>query len=741
MWRIKFVSTYCEIALRWMPLYTFDDKSTMVQVMAWCHQATGHYLSQCWPNPRLIYVTRKVNPSKPWLTEGLMKCIKVKNKLYKERVKSPSPLRIEIYKRHRNKLNSILRATEKGYYETLFQKNKNNLRKSWQIIKDIIGKHKPGPIMSKRFKVNSTEIDDPLIISNIFNEYFVNIGNNLANKIKMQPNSHEKYLGGTFQESMFISPVTKEEINSIISTFGDTASGWDDIAPRSIKFVKEIIQKPLMHICNLSFYTGIVPEQIKIARVVPIYKHGDPSQFNNYRPVSVLNVFSKVYERLFYNRLLKYLNKHKILYELQFGFREKHSTELALICLIGKIISAIERNEFTIAVFLDLSKAFYLVDHQILLKKLEHYDIRGVPLKWLSSYLSGRQQYVNFQNTDSDKMFIKRGVTQGSILGPLLFLVFINDLHNVSSVLSYILFADDSNLLFSGTNFKQILKIMKDELEKITWWFKSNSLCLNVNKTNFMVFAAKNKKVVGEEPKISIENRDIERVYKTKFLGVVTDSKLNWRCHIDYIANRISKNIGIIVKMKTVLNLKTAKDLYYSFIYPYLNYCCCVWGLACITYLSKLHIIQKRIARLILGKQKYYPSHGLFKELDMLSIYDINKCSLSMFCYKFNFGLLPDVFDNFFTKVSNVHRHHTRSQRNFHVRASRTICVDKSVKYRGTLLWNQLRDNVKNSPNFNIFKKQLVSFLRGSWMSVVCCNCAYIHTRMHLCVFLSSFVS
>ena len=157
-----------------------------------------------------------------------------------------------------------------------------------------------------------------------------------------------------------------------------------------------------------------------------------------------------------------------------------------------------------------------------------------------------------------------------------------------------------------------------------------------------------------------------------------------------------------------------------------------------------LHVllICQRIARLILDKQKYYPSRGLFKELDMLSIYDINKCSLSMFCYKFNFGLLPDVFDNFFTKVSNVHRQ--RSQCNFHVRASRTIYVDKSVKYRGTLLqvWNQSRDNFNNSPNFNIFKKQLVS-LRGSWMSVVCCNCAYMHTRMHLpvCVFLSSFVS
>ena len=152
-------------------------------------------------------------------------------------------------------------------------------------------------------------------------------------------------------------------------------------------------------------------------------------------------------------------------------------------------------------------------------------------------------------------MFIKRGVPQGTVLGPLFFLVFINDLHNVSSALSYTLFADDSNLLISGTNFKH-LKIMKDDLEKNTWWFKSNSLYLNVNKTNFMVFAAKSKKVVGEEHKISIENRDIERVYKTKFLGVVIDSKLNWRYHIDYIAYMISKNIGIIVKVKNILTFK-----------------------------------------------------------------------------------------------------------------------------------------------------------------------------------------
>ena len=252
---------------------------------------------------------------------------------------------------------------------------------------------------------------------------------------------------------------------------------------------------------------------------------------------------------------------------------------------------------------------------------------------------------------------------------------------------------------------------MNDELEKNTRWFKNNSLCLNVNKTNFMFFAAKiDKKVVDEEPTISTENQDIQRVYKTKFLGVGIDSKLNWRYHIDYIANKISKNIGIIVRMKNTLNAKTTKDLYYSFIYPYLNYCCCVLG-SCMYFLFvKVAYNSGCIARFLWGKQKYYPSHGLFKELDMLSIYDINKCSLDMFCYKFNFGLLPGVFDNFFTKLSNVHRHHTRSQCKFDVRASRTLYVDKSGKYRGTLLWNQFRDNLKNSSNHNIFKKQLVSF-------------------------------
>ena len=175
---------------------------------------------------------------------------------------------------------------------------------------------------------------------------------------------------------------------------------------------------------------------------------------------------------------------------------------------------------------------------------------------------------------------------------------------------------------------------------------------------------------MGEEPKIDIENRNIERVYKTKFLGVVIDSKLNWHYYIDYIANRNTKKYWHYCwgENHIELNVKTTKDLYYSLIYLYLNYYC-VWLLACITYLSKLHIIQKCIARLILGKPKYYPSHGLFKELDILSTYDINKSSSGMFCCKFNFGLLSDVFDNFFTKVSNIHRHHTRSQCNFHVRA------------------------------------------------------------------------
>ena len=234
------------------------------------------------------------------------------------------------------------------------------------------------------------------------------------------------------------------------------------------------ILKPLLHTINLSFQQGVVPSECKLAKVIPIYKSGDKCEINNYRPISILPAFSKVIERLMYNRLIDFFAKHDILYEKQFGFRAKHSTNIALAYLIDKIVSSHEKHDIVLGVFIDLQKAFDTVNHDILIKKLEIYGVRGIALNWFASYLSQRQQYVSFNDCNSNVGNISCGVPQGSILGPLLFLVYVNDMFRVSSILETVLFADDTSLFMSGSNINEMIECMNAELQHLVTWLVYN---------------------------------------------------------------------------------------------------------------------------------------------------------------------------------------------------------------------------------------------------------------------------
>ena len=420
-------------------------------------------------------------------------------------------------------------------------------------------------------------------------------------------------MGDVVQQSLFLDPVTPEEITKIIKSLKNGAPGSDEINTKIIQLSLSPIMMPLSFLCNRSLIEGVFPSELKLANVLPLFKSGDVMLFNNYRPVSLLCTLSKVFEKVMYSRLLNFLDYHKILIGNQFGFRKLHSSYMGLMLMMDQVTKALDRREKVIGVFLDVSKAFDTVNHAILLDKLHHYGVRDNALDWFRSYLSNRKQYVSYNGVSSSTKLITCGVPQGSILGPLLFLIYINDLYNVCCDSVPILFADDTNLFYKGVDFDELVKSINAELENISLWLKVNKLPLNVKRHILSYFREVKSPISHIE--IKIDNQTINRVDKTKFLGVVIDSKLSWKTHISLVAGKLSKSIGMIVKAREYLNRNALLTLYYSFVYPYLTYYNHVWGCTYQTNLKQLFILQKKALRIMCGKRKIDSTEHIFSDL------------------------------------------------------------------------------------------------------------------------------
>ena len=392
---------------------------------------------------------------------------------------------------------------------------------------------------------------------------------------------------------------------------------------------------------------------MKIAYVLPLFESDDPEIFNNYRPVSVLCSLSKVFERVIDNRVIDYLNKYKILFSYQFGFRKCLSIYMSLMILMDRLIKSLDNGDCVIGVFLDFSKAFDTVDHAILLQKLEFYGIRGSALSWFQSYLKNRKQFVSYNGATSSLKLVKCGVPQGSILGPLLFFIYINDLSNVCSCTNPILFADDTNLFIDGKDIFVLQDVLHKELANISEWLKVNKLSLNINKTQFMVFSR--RKITPPQIDIKIDNQSVMETDLSKFLGVYIDKKLNWKTHISYIAGKIARGIGILIKARKYFTHECLITLYYSFVFPYLIYCNNIWGSTYKSNLSILQVLQNKAVRIITGSNPRRNTDAMFKESELLNLKDINVHLVGKFMYNVYHEKVPDVFEGFFVYNYQVH--------------------------------------------------------------------------------------
>ena len=401
----------------------------------------------------------------------------------------------------------------------------------------------------KELSVDGISISNPTDICSAFNSYFVNIGNKLANDIPPSNIDFKYYCKLNNLDSFFCVPSYPEEICIIVNSFKNGKSpGYDNLGTKIIKYIINLIAPVLSHIFNLSLQTGIFPQALKIAKVIPIYKKGPRNIPGNYRPISLLSVMSKILERLMYNRLYDFFNKHNFFYKYQFGFRKFHSTSLALIELVDSLRTNSDDGKFSLGIFIDLQKAFDTVDHEILLFKLSSYGIRGLALDWFRSYLTSRSQFVSACNARSSTLGLTCGVPQGSILGPLLFIIYINDIQSAVSKGTTKLFADDTNIFLTGKALDTVFVDANLVLNELNSWFSANKLSLSPEKTCYCLFS--NHFIeIPTNLNLYLNGNPVPRVSNCKYLGVLLDSRLSWKYHIESVEHKLLKFVPIFYKL------------------------------------------------------------------------------------------------------------------------------------------------------------------------------------------------
>lgn len=652
---------------------------------------------------------------KAWWSEEIKNKIYERDCLYKRAVITKEFDDWNNYKKKRNEVVSEIRQQKKLYYKNEIDDCRGDAKVMWKTLKELI----KGKEINKKDEISFGDktVTGDYQICEAFNEYFLESIKEITGDI-INKNGNEHILNNivvndvSWQNFRILS---MSDLRKILKQMPNKNSNVDGITTKILKTAFEAIGNIMLHIINTSLQEGEVPINWKISTIIPIEKKENTILCSEFRPINMLPPYEKLLELTVKDQLLEYLEVNEVLTIHQAGFRKSNSCETALQSVIVKWKNAIGNKQYVGAVFLDLRRAFETVDKKLLLLKLKRMGLDGVVYKWFNSYLKERYQVVRYGNHMSNKRAVESGVPQGSVLGPILFILYINDIVKVIKKCSIQMFADDTLIYFMADDIVEVYNTINMELQNISRWLNENNLKLNLEKTKYMIVNNRYNVPNDDNFNISVDGYNIEKVSKYKYLGIIIDHNLSFNDHADYVLKKLAKKVYFFSRIGTYLSTETKLLIYHTLIAPNFFYCPTILFMLNKTQLCHLQIKQNRALRVILNCNMYTPIKTM---LDCLNCLSVNQCimlNVFLFIYKLVNNLLPKHLLDYCMFVSDIHNYQTRNYQNFYVHVSRTSFTENQLFNRGLKLYNELPQQTKEAHNIKLFKKNCVVYVKAKW--------------------------
>lgn len=605
----------------------------------------------------------------------------------------------------RNSFKKELYHLRQAYYSKLLSDNISNPSKTWKTIHKIVyNKEKEKGSSVSDLLIDGRLLREDLEKAEALNSFFA--GNN------PDPESDsvgDDSINANIQAFTVFQSTNPGEILEIISSLKVSASsGYDGIPARFVKSNSLFFANYLSKEFNKAFNTGIFPKTLKISRITPIFKSGSKRESTNYRPISILSVFSKILEKLMLGRLSSFLIERKIIHENQFGFLKGSSTSAATTNLVNKIVTNINTKQKTAAIFIDLSKAFDTLSFEILRKILVSLGINGLALHLLMSFLSRRKQYVRIGDAESSFRDIHKGVPQGSILGPVLFLLYLNGIFSLSLRSHLQCYADDMALVLAEDTIELLKDAIVSDMRRIIEFLKTLNMTINFSKTKYMIFKRHYRNALSLFSTVQIYSQTVESCEVYDYLGLTIDSRLTWAQHIQRVCSKVSSHVFAISKLRYYVSPIVLKMYYSSFVHSQVIYLLPVWGSAAKTHLLPLQYLQNKTQKIMKFLPYDYPTINLYSP-QILSINQQFKFESLLLIYKVINNLIKSNIT--FVRNTDVSGRTTRAAHLWRLPSFRTEIAQKSVFFLGLSMFNELPNNLKELNSITAFKSQLKEYV------------------------------